>query len=162
MASDVGRPTIYSKELDIEICSRIAGGESLRSIAVDEHMPARQTVYRWLFDDEHIEFSDHYKSARKMQAENLADELFDISDDGSNDWMERTGKDGESAGWQVNGEHVQRSRLRLDTRKWYLSKVLPKFADKQQIENTHKFDGLSDIELENRIKALENDLNGEG
>ena len=35
-------------------------------------------------------------------------------------------------------------------------------SDKQQVDNTHKLEGLSDLELENRIKALENDLNGEG
>lgn len=156
-----GRPPKYSDDLAVEICSRIAGGESLVSICKDEDMPERQTVYRWLFDDEHKFLSDRYAEARKIQAETLADELFDIADDASNDWMERKGKDGESIGWQLNGEHYQRSRLRVDTRKWYLSKVLPKFADKQQIENTHKFDGLSDVELENRIKALENELKGE-
>ena len=156
-----GRPTDYNEDLAITVCSRLAEGESLASICRDPEMPVRQTIYRWLFDGNHKSFSDRYAEARKIQAETLADELFDIADDASNDWMERTGKDGESVGWQLNGEHYQRSRLRVDTRKWYLSKVLPKFADKQQIENTHKFDGLSDVELENRIKALENELKGE-
>lgn len=156
-----GRPTDYNDKLAIAICSRLADGESLASICRDKEMPSRQTIYRWLFDGNHSQFSDSYAVARKIQAENLADELFDIADDARNDWMEKKGKDGESIGWQLNGDHYQRSRLRVDTRKWYLSKVLPKFADKQQIENTHKFDGLSDVELENRIKALENELKGE-
>jgi len=50
--------------------------------------------------------------------------------------MERTGKDGENLGWVVNGEAVQRSRLRLDTRKWYASKIIPKiYGEKQTIDN---------------------------
>lgn len=155
-----GRPTDYTDELAIQICSRLANGESLASICRRDDMPARQTIYRWLFDGKHRQFSDSYAEARKIQAETLADELFDIADDASNDWMIRNGKD-DDEGWRFNGEHYQRSRLRVDTRKWYLSKVLPKFADKQQIENTHKFEGLSDVELENRIKALENELKGE-
>ena len=48
-------------------------------------------------------------------------EIFDISDDGTN---ERNGKDSE--GFQLNGEAIQRSKLRVDTRKWALSKLVPK------------------------------------
>jgi hypothetical protein len=51
----------------------------------------------------------------------IADELLEIADDGSNDWMER-----EKGGYELNAEHIQRSRARIDTRKWLLSKMLPK------------------------------------
>jgi hypothetical protein len=64
----------------------------------------------------------------------MADELMEIADDGRNDWMERHGE--EDPGWQVNSEHIQRSRLRVDARKWTLSKVLPKiYGDKQEIDH---------------------------
>jgi hypothetical protein len=56
----------------------------------------------------------------------LAEEMLDITDDGSNDWMEIHDKDGTSIGWKLNGEHVQRSRLRVDTRKWVASRLKPK------------------------------------
>lgn len=60
----------------------------------------------------------------------------DIADDGSNDWMERFNKDGESIGWVVNGEAVQRSKLRVDARKWALSKLLPKkYGDKIDVNH---------------------------
>jgi hypothetical protein len=46
-----GRPTIRSKEVENEICFRIAYGESLRHICLDERMPCRDTVMRWLRRD---------------------------------------------------------------------------------------------------------------
>jgi hypothetical protein len=84
-----------------------------------------------------------YHGARQVQAFargrylKLADELLEIADDGTNDWMRRTGKDGEDLGWAINGEHIARSRLRVDTRKWLLSKCLPKiFGDRITAEHT--------------------------
>ncbi len=155
-----GRPSVYSDELATEICARIAAGESLRRICSDDKMPVMSTVMLWLVDGKHEMFSEQYAEARRIQAETLADELFDIADDGSNDWMEREGKDGE-AGYVLNGEHVQRSRLRLDTRKWYLSKVLPRFADKQQVEHSGSLDvnKMSDDELTAKILELTNGAN---
>ena len=55
----------------------------------------------------------------------MADEILDISDDGSNDYMAVTRKD-ESEAWQLNGENIQRSRLRVETRKWLMAKMKPK------------------------------------
>jgi len=46
-----GRPTIRSKEVVNEICYRIACGESLRHICLDERMPCRDSVMRWLRRD---------------------------------------------------------------------------------------------------------------
>lgn len=143
----MSRPTIYCDDLAKEICLRIASGESVRSICQDDNMPSKSTVMLWLIDGEHEFFSDQYAKARQIQAETLADELFDIADDGSNDWMKRTNKDGEEY-FLLNGEAVARSRLRVDTRKWYLSKVLPKFADKQEkepVDNEKLYDALANL-----------------
>jgi uncharacterized transporter YbjL len=88
-------------------------------------------VFRWLESNE--TFREQYARAREAQADTLADEILEISDDGSNDWMTRAGKDQELA-WQLNGEHVQRSRLRVDSRKWFASKVAPKkYGDKLEL-----------------------------
>ena len=128
-----GRPTIYTEELALEICTRLASGRSLRSISNDEDMPDARTVHYWRLSNP--SFFQQYEAARQIQAETLVDELLDIADDGTNDWMERTGKDGENLGWVVNGEAVQRSRLRLDTRKWYASKIIPKiYGEKQTVD----------------------------
>jgi Bacteriophage Sf6, terminase small subunit-like len=47
-----GRPTIRSKEVENEICRRIACGESLRHLCLDPNMPCRDTVFRWLRGDQ--------------------------------------------------------------------------------------------------------------
>ena len=127
-----GRPSLYTEELAAEICQRIASGETLSQICrTSEHMPARTTVLLWALDDREG-FSDRYARAREMQFEAWADEITEISDDGTNDWMERESKDG-STQTVLNGEHVQRSRLRVDSRKWLLSKLKPeRYGDKLQ------------------------------
>lgn len=112
----------YSQEVVSEICRRIADGQSVNEIARDETMPAKSTIFLWLAT--HSEFSDQYARAKEAQAEHMAEDILDIADNANNDWMLRHGD--EDAGWQANGEHLQRSRLRIDSRKWLLSKLLPK------------------------------------
>ena len=125
----MGRPSDYSPEIADIICERIADGVSLREICRTEVMPSKAAVFRWLAA--HADFRDQYARAREAQADALADELLDIADDGDNDWMERKGEDGQSLGWRENGEAIQRSRLRVDTRKWIASKLKPKkYGDK--------------------------------
>lgn len=124
-----GRPSRYAQEIGEIICDRLMDGETLRQICCDESMPDERTVRRWAANPEHP-FSPHYIRAREIGYLRMVDELLEIADDGSNDWMKREGKDTEP-GYVANGEHVQRSRLRVDTRKWVLAKMLPKvFGEK--------------------------------
>lgn len=128
-----GRKTIYTQALGKRICDRLADGESVRAICRTDGMPNERTVRRWAADPEHP-FAPQYARSREIGYMKMADELLEIADDGSNDWMVREGKDGAES-WVLNGEHVQRSRLRVDTRKWLLSKMLPKvFGDKMTNE----------------------------
>lgn len=142
-----GRPTKYTKELGREICDRLAHGESLRSICRDDEMPHRSTVIRWNYEnygevkDENNKiveegFHYHYEKARNIALDIMADDLIDISDESENDFIivenEKTGKTKEI----LNKEAVMRSRLRVDTRKWYLSKMAPKrYGDSRKIEH---------------------------
>lgn len=87
-------------------------------------MPCKSTVFEWLQTSN--EFQELYRIAMEQRADAHIEECLDISDDGSNDWMEMHDKDGKSVGWKVNGEHIQRSRLRVDTRKWIAGKMRPK------------------------------------
>lgn len=119
----MGRPSDYTPELAADICARIVDGQSLRSICKADDMPDVRSVFRWLAL--HDEFSHQYAQARDAQADTLADELLDIADDATNDWMERETKNG----WierVVDAENINRSRLRVDTRKWIASKLKPK------------------------------------
>jgi hypothetical protein len=118
-----GRPSDYSPELTTAICIRLGLGESLREICREEDMPSKTTVMRWLA--EHREFRDQYASAREAQADYYAEEIIEIADDGSNDWMERKNGSGET--YEVeNHEVLNRSRLRVDTRKWLMARMAPK------------------------------------
>lgn len=154
-----GRPSGYSQELADLICERLAQGESLRSVCRDEGMPAISSIFKWM--REHEAFSKQYALAKQESADAMAEDIMDIADDGTNDWMEKTNADGEIIGWTLNGEHVQRSKLRVDARKWLMAKMKPKkYGDKTEVHNTHSFADMTDDELENRIKALENELKG--
>ena len=119
-----GRPSSYTKEKADIICDRMMDGESLRNICQDEDMPNKGTVMRWLASNE--EFRDQYTRAREGQAEYWADEMVTIADDGTNDWMDKQNSKGEVVGVTANNEAIQRSRLRVDTRKWIAAKLLPK------------------------------------
>lgn len=127
-----GRPLTYTPEIGAEICRRISLGESLRAVCRTEGMPDESTVRRWALDDVQG-FSPQYTRACEIRYLALADDLLEISDDGTNDWMERNAPDDQ--GWQINGEAIARSRLRVDTRKWILCKMLPKvFGDRASVE----------------------------
>ena len=86
-------------------------------------MPDRSTVLRWLT---HVDgFSDQYTRARDLGLDAVAEEVIAIADDGSADWVTRYRENG-SEYQAVDQEHIQRSKLRFDARRWYLSKLAPK------------------------------------
>jgi hypothetical protein len=131
----MGRPSSYTEEIAAEVCLRLAAGESLNAICRSDHLPHERTIREWAIDNREG-FSPRYARAREIQAHAIADELLEISDDGRNDWIQRGGDD-ERGGWESNGEHIQRSRVRIDTRKWLLSKMLPKvYGDKTEVAVT--------------------------
>lgn len=117
-----GRPSGYSQELADRICSELATGKSLRTVCKAEGMPSTQTVFRWLRT--HEGFCDQYARAKDEAADALVDEMLDIADDAANDWMKVHDKD--NPGYRLNGEAINRSRLRVDTRKWIAAKLKPK------------------------------------
>ncbi len=131
----VGRPTLYSKELADLVCERVSTCTFglARMCQLHDDLPDKTTINLWRY--KHPEFSIQYAQAKLKQADLMAEELLEIADDGSNDWMESFGEDGE-IGWKLNSEHVQRSRLRIDTRKWLASKLLPKQYGQHAEEKT--------------------------
>lgn len=150
-SSPIGRPSVYSKELGETICLLVSEGCSVREIADLPGMPGKTTVFRWLLADP--DFRDHYARAKEAAAEAMADEIIEIADDASNDYMMRTGKDGEES-WVLNGEHVQRSRLRVDARKWVLAKLLPKkYGDRIAVEELPT-EELTEDQIEARLAAI--------
>ncbi len=127
----MGRPTTYKPAVAVEICTRLAIGESLVEICREDKMPSYATIMRWLFesyppDDPRTEFREMYARAREAQAETFADQMVVIADDDSGDVLYDL--DGHPV--QATTVRIQRHRLRVDTRKWIVSKLLPRYADK--------------------------------
>lgn len=124
----MARPTDYTPELGAEICRRIGEGRSLRKVCQDEDMPAKTTVMRWLCDRDKGSFRDQYALAREDQADVLFDEAIEIADDGSQDYTtKQIGEGADAVSVEVvDHEHIQRSKLRVDTRKWAAGRLAPK------------------------------------
>lgn len=121
-------PFVYPPEVPETVCRLIAQGLSVREIGRIAGMPTTETIYEWVRTNRDG-FSAQYARAREAQSERFAEELLEIADDASNDWMERNNPD--NPGWQANGEHIQRSRLRSDNRKWLMARMAPrKWGDK--------------------------------
>lgn len=125
-----GRPTKYTEELGIEICEKIAtSSKGLHRLCKEnDSFPSVPTIMRWLLDGKHQSFCNQYTRAREEQAEFMAEEMLDIADDSSRDTIHT-----EEGDYQ-NVEFINRSRLRVDTRKWLASKLKPKkYGDKVDI-----------------------------
>lgn len=132
----MGDPVPYSEDVADRICDALADARSLRSICCDPDMPSQSTVFRWLADERYAAFRERYARAREAQADALFDEMLDIADDGTNDWMERKREDG-TTDEVLNHEHVQRSKLRIEARKWMASKLRPKvYGDKLDLTSS--------------------------
>lgn len=115
----MGRPSKYTDELADHICDWIATSSRGLHVYCKQNNISVVTIFRWL--DQHEYFRKQYARARELQAEFMVSEAFDIADESSNDTI--TTEDGRQL---PNSEWMQRSRLRVDTRKWAASKLLPK------------------------------------
>lgn len=128
MAKKNGRPSKYTKELADAICERLAMGESMRTVCIEETMPAMSTIFKWLREND--QFSEQYARAKQESADAMAEEILDIADNGTNDWETIELENGYEKE-VINHEVLARSRLRVDTRKWLMSKMKPKkYGDK--------------------------------
>ena len=120
-----GRPSKYTDKLADKICQMIAEGQSVRSICAKKDMISMQTFFRWLREND--KFREQYARACEERSYMHAEDIIEIADNATNDYMEKL----EGDGYIFNSENVQRSRLRIDTRKWLMSKLNPKvYGDK--------------------------------
>ncbi len=147
------KPSKFNDTVTDELCTRLCEGESLKSICMDEHMPTQGTVMRWIGESE--SFAQRYARARSMQAELMANEIIEIADDGTNDWMEKHNDKGEAVGWRVNGEAVQRSKLRLEARKWAAAKLLPKkYGERVEVEHSGEVASVGETDTRQLARAV--------
>jgi hypothetical protein len=133
----VGRPSEYTKEIADKICDKLSDGISLRTVCLADDMPDKVTVFRWIRQND--EFRNQYARAKEESADAMGEDVMDISDNGTNDYMEDDYQKGKTPGYQLNGENIQRSKLRVDTRKWLMSKMKPKkYGDKLDMTTNGK------------------------
>lgn len=117
-----GRPGIYSNELVDKICAEIEVSEfGLHKILQNTDYPRLGTIMNWLASGKYPYFNERYARAKRLQAEYMESQLLAIADDMSNDTLYT--EDGKA---YENKEWVNRSRLRIDTRKWLMAKLYPK------------------------------------
>jgi hypothetical protein len=109
------------------VCSEIEKGRALRTILKEEEMPSTSTFYQWL--DNNDDKAKQYARATEVRADVIFDDILGIADENINDtYVNDNGIE------VVNNDVIQRSRLRIDARKWVLSKLNPKkYGDKTDI-----------------------------
>jgi hypothetical protein len=140
-----GRQWTFSEEIAGEILDRLAAGERLEDICREVHLPPASTVRSWAYErepskDGALTFADRYARARALGLERLADEVIAISD------APCTGSNGEA-----DNALVQKQRLQVDSRKWLLSRLLPKqYGDKV----TQELVGNPDAPIVTRIELI--------
>ena len=140
-----------------KITSMIEEGASLRKACKDIKM-SRRTFYEWLEDqkvDEETreERQNQYARACEERAHSMFEDILDIADDSQND---------DSGDKKTDNENIHRSKLRVDTRKWMLSKMNPKkYGDKIQVDqNVTEQKRICDLfpeELKGMIEGGEED-----
>lgn len=122
-----GRKTTFTREKADFILAHLKSGLSLRAICrMEEVIPTgASTVIDW--KDQDIDgFLAQYTQAREIGFHMMAEEVLDIADDSTGDYY--TDEDGIR---RVDKEHLGRSRLKVDVRRWFVSKCLPKiYGDK--------------------------------
>jgi hypothetical protein len=114
-----GRPSDYDGAIADVICAEIAtSSKSIRTICKAKGMPHAATVMRWLRTNEL--FREQYARAKEEQADYLAEEMLEIAD-----------SDGDDEKPFVGSNHIQRDKLKVETRKWIAAKLKPKkYGDK--------------------------------
>ena len=114
-----------------DICNRVAKGEALRNVLMEKDMPDSSTFYRWVDDSE--EKSLQYAHARQERNDKIFEDMLIIADDQEEDIIIVQGNE------MTNHNVINRSKLRIDTRKWMLGKLdSKKYGDKIDVTSKDK------------------------
>ena len=117
MAKRVSKRT---PEVEERIIDGLTDGVALRVLCRQDGMPSWRTVYDWINAD--ASFATRVAHARDLGFEALAEDILDIADT-----------------TPAISEHVQRSKMRIDTRLKLLACWSPKrYGNKQQVDVGNK------------------------
>jgi len=127
----MGRPSDFTQEMADLICERMADGQSLRAICVDDEMPSRAAIFRWLAANE--AFRDQYARACEIRTDELFDQMLEIAD------TPKVGTKTVSKATVLEiteADMIEHRRLQVETRKWALAKMAPKkYGDKLDLNH---------------------------
>lgn len=128
---------------------KISNGSSARQAIIESEVN-NSTFFEWLQKDTSKQYAESYARACEIRAEKLTDEILQIADEANADIIgvdEKTGRP------IVNGEAINRSRLKVDARKWLAGKLAPKkYGDK--IDVTSKGESIQAPSVVN-VKIIE-------
>jgi len=145
---------MYTSRIAEHILAGLRRGLSVRAICKEKGMPVAGTVFDWLADPRYEDFAEAYRRARVAGCEAIADEMIEISDDGSKDRKTVTSAKNGLPIEVTDHENVQRSKLRLFARQWYLSKIFPRlYGDRIEVEHKGSVDLVARL-AEGRQRAL--------
>ena len=114
------------------VCASLEEGTTLKvAVAAAGDPVAKETILDWV--DRYPELEQLYSRARAQGYRQLADQIQEISDETD----VKVRYEDEDVTLALDATAVARNRLRVDTRKWILSKMLPKvYGDKVTNEHT--------------------------
>lgn len=120
-----------------EVFRRMSLGESLLSICSDEDdfgCPPAPTIRLWVLNDTPTGIAAQYARARELQYEAWSDQIIDAADKPLIGIKRKSTAEG--AWEETEGDNVDRARLKVDARKWILSKLAPKkYGDKVAVDS---------------------------
>lgn len=131
----LGRPTTYTPEMAEKICEAVRQSECGLRKTLEKHpeLPIYGTVLTWL--SKHASFYELYARAKQQQLESMAEDIVDISND---DQLDANDK-----------------RIRIDTRKWLLSKLIPKvYGDKIDVTSDGKALAPPSHSIDARVQSI--------
>lgn len=119
-----------------EILVGLADGRSLRSVLRDGkgRMPSVGTFLQWVAEDPAM--AEQYARARALCLDAMAEDIIEIADTpeiGQKSVSKATGLE------ITEGDMVEHRRLRVESRKWLLSKLAPKkYGELKHVEHSGK------------------------
>lgn len=146
----VGQDYLSTEEF-AEYCCHIIDGLTTRQVA-QKLGKNRTSVLQWINLHASPEQVDQYARALEMSAELMVEDGLEIVDESSGDY--RLDKDGNEV---LNSEHIQRSKVRADYRKWIASKRKPKkFGDRIESRNINYSVEMTKAQRDAAVAAFEN------
>jgi len=130
----MGRPRKYTAQLGKAICMMLATTTFNLRQCCEQNDVTVGDVMKWIA--RYPDFGDSYFRARDWQCELRADEIIDIADNSTNDWVDYETKSGRVIR-QFDYEHSRRSELRIKARQWLMEKYARKrFGDRLEVQQT--------------------------